>query len=207
MENQKDAAAMAAEDNLDSDTPVDMQAARARRLTEQLIKIGEQVPIFDCPDVHEDEEINQFVRLFQGGKKKKSLKKVKDSKSKLNIKKIVEKLKTLNGVKEVAHHTLDEVESEIKFGQLSGDDYALVRLDVYRERFEDHADRSDWFLLFYKVATYAIGAVSGFLSYMGLEVISLTLLSHSSNRSIRNVNQNTNNKTVANHHSQVLCTT
>jgi hypothetical protein len=49
--------------------------------------------------------------------------------------------------------------------------------------------------------------VSGFLSYMGLEVISLTLLSHSSKRSIRNVNQNTNNKTVANHHSQVLCTT
>jgi len=177
MENQKDAAAVAAEDNLDADTPVDMQAARARRLTEQLIKIGEQVPIFDCPDVQEDEKINEFARLFQSGKKKKSL---KDPKTKLKINEIVERLKTLSGVKEVAHHTLDEFESEIKFGQLSGDDYARVRLDVYRERYEDHADSSDWFLLFYKVATYAIGAVSGFLSYMGLEMwvtVSTALLS------------------------------
>ena len=103
-------------------------------------------------------------------REKKPLKKLKDPVSKLKIHELILRLKTLSGVKEVAHHTLDEFDSEIKFGQLSGDDYARVRLDVYREIYEERADWLDWVLLFYKVATYGIGAVSGFLSYMGLEV-------------------------------------
>ncbi len=74
------------------------------------------------------------------------------------------------------HYTLDDFDSELKFGQLGGDEYARIRLNVYRDRYEEVADRLNWMLLFYKIATYAIGAVSSFLSYMGLEVSESTLL-------------------------------
>jgi hypothetical protein len=52
-----------------------------------------------------------------------------------------------------------------------------VRLSVYLDRFEADADRLGRYLLVYKVATYGIGAVSGFLSYMGLEVSFIRSLS------------------------------
>ena len=83
---------------------------------------------------------------------------------------LIEQMNKLHGVKEVADHTLEDLESEVKFGQLSGDDYVDVRLRVYLDRFEEEADGLDRVLLFYKVSTYVMGAVSGFLSYVGFEV-------------------------------------
>jgi hypothetical protein len=181
IEAQTDGALTSEEKNddlADKHVDYDIQSTRARRLTEELIKIGEKVPIFNRPDVKEEEELDQFVSLFQMDKKKSSSKKEKkkDPKQKklltrkLDVHVVLKQMKRLSGVKEVAHHTLEDFESEIKFGQLSGEDYATVRLNVYRERYEAKADDLDWVLLIYKVATYAIGAVSGFLSYMGLEV-------------------------------------
>jgi hypothetical protein len=148
----------------------DIQSIRARRLTDELITIGDQVPIFDCPDIDHDDEVNEFIRLFQPSRENRS----KNAKTKVlgvhQIRNTISKMKLLSGVKEVAHHTLEDLDSEIKFGQLSGEDYAVVRLDVHLGLFEEEADSLDWMLLFYKVATYSIGAVSGFLSYLGLEV-------------------------------------
>ena len=169
-EGQKDAAD-GVQESFDEHVEYDMLSTRARRLTEELIKIGEKVPVFDCPDVDADNAYmnSEFIRLFRLDKKK-TLKKAKHSASTLDVHVLLGKLKKLSGVKEVAHHTLDDFDSEMKFGQLSGDDYAHVRLDVYRELYEGQADHLDWLLLFYKVATYALGAVSSFLSYMGLEV-------------------------------------
>jgi hypothetical protein len=157
---------------------LDIQSTRARRLTEELIKIGEKVPIYDCPDIGEEEQIDELDKMFKMSKtldsqkssKERAAKKPKGLKAKVDVHVLIEQMKGLSGVREVAHHTLEEFDSEVKFGQLSGDDYASVRLHVYRERYETEADSLDWVLLFYKVATYGIGAVSGFLSYMGFEV-------------------------------------
>jgi hypothetical protein len=149
-----------------------IQSIRARRLTEELIKIGEQVPIFDCPDLDQEAaELNEFARLFKPIKRKKerSVKARIHTMGVNHIRETIDKMKRLSGVKEVAHHTLEDLDSETKFGQLSGEDYADIRLDVYLDLFEREADAKDWLLLFYKVATYFIGAVSGFLSYMGLQ--------------------------------------
>jgi hypothetical protein len=60
-------------ENVDLD--FDIPSTRTRRLTEELIKIGEKVPVFDCPDVKDEEaEIEKFTQRFQIGKKKASKK-------------------------------------------------------------------------------------------------------------------------------------
>ncbi len=40
----------------------------------------------------------------------------------------------------------------------------------YRRRFEEEADKLDNRLLYFKIATYAIGVTGGFLSFLSLEV-------------------------------------
>ena len=173
---QSNAATVLKEEIIDDDSEmkVDLQSARSLRLAKKLIKIGEMVPVYDCPRVDDEEgaelATEEFSRLFRGGGKKKTLKASRKLASRTNVQFIINEMKKLGGVKEVAHHTLEKFDSEIKFGQLSGDDYAHMRLDLYREGYEDDADSLDRKLLVYKVVTYAIGAVSGFLSYAGLEV-------------------------------------
>ncbi len=74
------------------------------------------------------------------------------------------------GVKEHADHNLEDWDSEVKFGTLSGEDYANLRLGGHLQLFEEEADKLDKRLLVYKIATYAIGVVGGFLSFLSLEV-------------------------------------
>jgi hypothetical protein len=152
----------------------DMQSIRSRRLTEELIKIGDWVPTFDCPDVKEEDEINQLVLLFQLGKTRNA-EKSRDLTAMMGFQNLIKKVKKFCWVRESAHYALEDLEYELKFRQLSCDDYVSVRLNINRERYGRKADHLDWILLFYKVATYAIGALSAFLSYMSLEVSESTL--------------------------------
>jgi hypothetical protein len=92
--------------DLDADPQVnyDMQTARARRLTEELIKIGEKVPIFNCPEVYENEKEEEFMKLFQSSKKKRS-KKPKERTVRVDVHHVIKQMKKLSGVKEMAEHT------------------------------------------------------------------------------------------------------
>jgi hypothetical protein len=121
----------------------DMLSTRARRMTEELIKIGMQVPPFDCPDVSEGEPVGLIRKLFvrKGGKGPAGQGKRKKA-SYMDVHALIERMKGLKGVREVAEYNLEDLESEERYGQLSGEDYAELRLNAHRKRFEEEADRS-----------------------------------------------------------------
>ena len=83
---------------------------------------------------------------------------------------VLEKLKKLRGVKEIADDSLEEWASELRYGTLSGEDYANLRLKVFLKRFEDEADGLETGLFCYKIAIYGLGVLGGILSLTGLEV-------------------------------------
>jgi hypothetical protein len=152
----------------------DTITGRASLLTSRLIKIGTKVPIFDIPgpDETEDSEATPLMKKEEDSKKDKKKDKKNFKRVKLfDLHVAVDALKQLEGVKEHADHNLEDWDSEIKFGTLSGEDYANYRLNGQLQLLEEEADKLDWRLLYYKVATYAIGAVGGFLSFLSLEVI------------------------------------
>ena len=97
----------------------DMLSTRARRLTEELIKIGANVPVFDCPDVTEEENTLLVDALFKTAKHRKKEKqerakeKRKTANHALGLQNLIEKLKRLGGVAEVADHNLEDLDSEI----------------------------------------------------------------------------------------------
>ncbi len=83
-----------------------MLSTRARRLTEELIKIGANVPVFDCPDVTQEDETKMIESLFKTEKQLKQEKKLRDKQNRnadhaLDLLVVIEKLKTLSGVAEV----------------------------------------------------------------------------------------------------------
>ncbi len=71
---------------------------------------------------------------------------------------------------QVAETNLEDLDSEVRFGQLSGEDYANLRLGVHREMYEEEADWLDRGILWYKIATYVLGVAGGMLSFLSLEV-------------------------------------
>ena len=163
----------------DSDMPdsgnFDIMSSRASLLTEKLIKIGTKVPIFDCPDIEESKKLENTaddpLLTLKDSQKKKKKSKIADKVSKyFDTHEVVESMKQLRGVEHLAEHCLEDWDSESKFGVLSGQDYAQMRLAGHLELFEEEADSLDKKLLVYKIATYAIGVIGGFLSFMSLEV-------------------------------------
>jgi hypothetical protein len=152
----------------------DIVSSRASLLTERLIKIGTKVPIFDCPDVSETQAMESAADALQAKNEKKKKKKSKGGDAKaskfFDLHNVVESMKEMKGVEGLAEHCLEDWESESKFGVLSGEDYAHNRLSGHLQLFEEEADSWDRGLLLYKIATYAIGVIGGFLSFMSLEV-------------------------------------
>jgi hypothetical protein len=151
----------------------DTLSIRARWFTERLIKIGEKVPIFDCPDPDLTGSTTDEVELFSVRKFFTKTKKSKNQKRNydfVHLPKVLENFKKLRGVKEIANDSLTEWVSEVRYGTLSGSDYADLRLKVCLKRFEDEADRLEKRLFCYKVAVYGIGVAGGILSLIGLEV-------------------------------------
>jgi hypothetical protein len=156
----------------------DTLSIRARWFTERLIKIGEKVPIFDCPDPditgpsQDEVELFSVRKFFTKSKKSRNQRRNYDF---VHLPKVLEKLKKLRGVKEIADDSLEEWVSEVRYGTLSGSDYADLRLKVSLKRFEDEADRLEKRLFCYKIAIYGIGVAGGIMSLIGLEVRSFTL--------------------------------
>ena len=152
----------------------DTLSIRARWFTERLIKIGEKVPIFDCPDPNQTGPSSDEVQLFSVRKffiqKKKPQNKKKRDYDFVHLPSVLEKLKKLRGVKEIADDSLEEWASELRYGTLSGEDYANLRLKIFLKRFEDEADGLEKCLFVYKVAIYGIGVFGGLLSLTGFEV-------------------------------------
>ena len=173
----------AASDDLDitDSKQIDIMSSRAALLTERLIKIGTKVPIFDCPDISDvnamEEKMDDPLLGNKGSKKKKKKSQARTKLSKLfDLHDVVDSMKAMRGVEHLAEHCLEDWDSESKFGVLSGEDYANMRLSGHLQLFEDEADSLDKQLLLFKISTYAIGVVGGFLSFMSLEVGLLSLL-------------------------------
>jgi hypothetical protein len=92
---------------------------------------------------------------------------------------LIEQMNKLHGVKEVADYTLEDLESEVKFGQLSGDDYVDVRLRVYLDRFEAEAESGrlpgpdaailQSLYLRYWVSTALLSALAAYNTYSPME--------------------------------------
>ena len=167
---------------VDSDM-YDTLSIRARWFTEKLIKIGEKVPIFDCPDPdqlgHSADEVELLHHEKLLSEKNKGKKKKNKKHDLSHLPKVLEKLKKLKGVEEIAGDSLEEWESELRYGTLSGSDFADLRLKVFLKRFEDEADQLDRALFIYKVAIYGIGVAGGILSLTGFEVCSMHTISQS----------------------------
>ncbi len=88
----------------------------------------------------------------------------------MDLRALIEKLKRLDGVREVAERNLKDMDSELSFRRLGGEDYVTIRLSTQLDDFEAGSDRLDTRILWYKVVSYVIGVMGGFLVVLSLEV-------------------------------------